>query len=189
MSSNKKIDIDKFLQSHLGSQEGSVPSKECLNAHDFMEWALGDATGDQIHQWSTHCSDCRPCSEKIGLVKNLLEQELPELRPPAKILRRVRNHIMRRIFIKKVSWKQLRRPLGFIGFIIFFALSIVVPQYFLQMLVVAVLCGVYGIFENRPKEVHINVTHKTDTKKDSDADWGHRRRSFDTESSQEERHS
>ena len=133
----------------------------CPDARDLLRVAsLGadETLRDIVIQ---HCLACDPCTEKLALMKRQESQPFAEGAPGREAVSKTKRALESRRAAAKGEGAGKGRPLWLALFVVFMALSFVWREYFLQMLVLAVVSAGKWLLEGRRYRISIGVDGKS----------------------------
>ncbi len=156
---NKEI-IKKYLREKL-SKEKTEKTRECPNEEALLNYVTNSLGQQKRKNLESHLAGCGSCLNQINLASEALRgKKQKSLKPvPKEIIDKTRAHLgISKTKIKPINKKKnLKTKLYLTGTIIFFVLSFLVPQYFIQFLIGALILGIRWSFESKGGQTLIMV--------------------------------
>lgn len=155
--------IERLIKGYLeGNLDRTGKGLQCLNEQvliDYFEQKLSKKERESVEN---HIANCGFCLSQLNLIFEAKElsrrganEKVPsELIQKAKALLKPDKGINHN---KTMSKKRIKRSLFLIGAVIFFALSFLIPKYFLQFLVGTLILGIRWAFESEGARTLIMV--------------------------------
>lgn len=151
------------IKEYFESRPAEGSDTACPSEEKLLEWAENRINDADREKFIEHAASCGACTQKAALIKSFQRGAAPTESAPraldAKVAAALRG---------KRGQEAPRTGIWFALFCVFMGLSFVWGEYFLQMLVLAVVFAGKWLIESRARRIFIDVTHRGST----DADRG-----------------
>jgi hypothetical protein len=160
MEREKEV-IQKYLKEKLNA--GSAKKgKNCPDNQDLIDYLQNNLDEEKRKSLESHIADCSFCLGQISIAAEALQKHnqhnfdpLPE-----NIINKTKanlNSIKTKPKKNESQKKAIKRRLFLAATIIFFGLSFIIPKYFLQFLIAALILGIRWSFESESGKTLVMV--------------------------------
>jgi|GEM_PF-1921072 len=154
---------DRILQQYLQKKLKSVnieKSKECPGTKPLLDYLAGSLSGEISLELEKHLSHCPFCLRQISIASDALSQKKKDLIPvPEKTINKVNRRLEAYLknTTRKRKGKKTKQRFYFLAMLVFFVLSFLLPKYFAQFLVGALILGMRWSLEGKGGQTLIMV--------------------------------
>ncbi|MCF7870334.1 MAG: hypothetical protein K9L69_04250 [Candidatus Omnitrophica bacterium] len=152
MEREKEV-IQKYLKEKLNATS-TVKSQNCPDNQDLIDYLQNNLNQEKRKSLENHIAGCSFCLSQISIAAEALEKhkqnDFDSL--PENILNKTKanlNSIKIKNKKNESQKKVIKRRLFLAATIIFFGLSFIIPKYFLQFLIGALILGIRWSFESK----------------------------------------
>ncbi len=152
--------IKDYFKSHSageGNGSAACPAPELL-----FRWSQNAVSDGERETLVHHAASCRICTEKIAAIESLKSEGFADAPSDEAFVKKLQTEIRRRRE-PPIAPSDLYRRAWFLAFAVFMALSFVWHEYFMQMLVLAVVCAAKWLIDTRARHIYVDVLHRGET--------------------------
>lgn len=131
----------------------------CPGADLLFRWSSGTVTDGEREALVQHAASCGACTDKIAMIEDLKARGFKEDELAAEFASRIQKEMRNRLRSARKPSDAGRR-LWFAAFVTFMVLSFFVPQYFVQMLVLAMVAAAKWLLDTRARHVYVEILHR-----------------------------
>ncbi len=145
----------EYLKGHL-TEEGHG----CPEAFELWSWVQGDIAPEDREKLMAHTHACGSCSEKLALIAELKIGTIKEIPLTGKLERRIGERLNPLGRGRGKTGSSFKTHLWFFPFSVFMALSFLIPEYFFQLLVLAIVSALKWLLDTRAHYTRIALIQR-----------------------------
>ena len=146
--------LKEFFDNRPAGEAGQCPEPD-----SFFRWSRGDVRDTERDGLTRHAAACGACADKISALEGVKAGGFPDGTPDEAQERRIRAAI-REMRNPPVEPSAMARRIWFFAFVAFMALSFVWSRYFMQMLVLAIVCAAKWLIDTRARHLYVEIRHR-----------------------------
>lgn len=135
--------IKEYLKSNRDLSQGRT--RDCLDEQVLLEYLQGDLNEERQQAVEYHLAACGFCLSQLNIASQAMSKQKNFEPVPQKLIEKTKAALG---ISQDKGNKKRKKRLYFLGAVVFFILSFVIPRYFIQFLVATLILGIRWAFES-----------------------------------------